>query len=209
MWVFTLHKIFIMNTLTSLLIAIAAVSFSHHRNSEAQAFSHREVINNAIHGEVILCSGEVIELGKCLGKANCTACTTCEYCKHCNNGGSCGVCAPGNRYEPEPPKYRSSPKPAPQPKTTYPKSESKIYIFEETDKDEKFTPESTLEVEEDIFIVSAATSLRKLPNSESQVLKRLAAGDEVSVIDCSNKYWCKVIYDDKVGWVKKHLLQEK
>lgn len=198
-----------MNILTSLFIAISLLSFSLHRNSEAQVFSHREVINNAIHGEVILCSGDVVDLGRCTGSKYCTACKTCNYCQYCNSGGSCGVCAPGNRYEPEPPKYRSSPKPAPQPKTTYPKVESKIYIYEETDKDEKFIPESTLEVEEDIFIISAATSLRKLPNSESQVLKRLTPGDEVSVIDCSNKYWCKVIYDDKVGWVKKHLLREK
>lgn len=90
--------------LTGIMTALALLSFSHHRNSEAQVFRHREVINNAIHGEVILCSGEIIELGKCLGKANCTACTTCEYCKHCNSGGSCGVCAGGSRYEPEPPK---------------------------------------------------------------------------------------------------------
>jgi len=49
-----------------------------------------------------------------------------------------------------------------------------------------------------------------LANSKATVLKRLAKDDRVQMIDdFSEKYWCKVIYKGKMGWVKKHLLRKR
>ena len=52
------------------------------------------------------------------------------------------------------------------------------------------------------------TSLRSSADSQSTVLKRLRAGDEVDVIETSNKWWCKVSFKGEKGWVKKQLLQQ-
>lgn len=56
--------------------------------------------------------------------------------------------------------------------------------------------------------VIKATSLRKDSNSKSKVILRFKAGNEVSVIDESDRWWAKVIYKEKVGWVKKSLLKD-
>ena len=52
------------------------------------------------------------------------------------------------------------------------------------------------------------TSLRENPNSKSKVILRFKGGNKVLVIDDSRKWWSKVIYQEKVGWVKKSLLRD-
>jgi len=65
-------------------------------------------------------------------------------------------------------------------------------------------------IKSDNYVVTKATSLRALPDSQSGVLKRIAASDQVKAIDCgSNEFWCKVIHNGKKGWVKKHLLEKR
>lgn len=56
--------------------------------------------------------------------------------------------------------------------------------------------------------VSKSTSLRAGPDSKSKVILRFKAGNKVSVIDDSGKWWSKVIYQEKVGWVKKSVLRD-
>jgi hypothetical protein len=52
------------------------------------------------------------------------------------------------------------------------------------------------------------TSLRSEATSQSTVLKRFRAGDEVELIEKTDKYWWKVIFDGQVGYVKAAKLQE-
>ncbi|MFK8008522.1 MAG: SH3 domain-containing protein [Saprospiraceae bacterium] len=56
--------------------------------------------------------------------------------------------------------------------------------------------------------VSKSTSLRESSDSKSKVILRFKAGNKVSVIDDSGKWWAKVIYKERVGWVKKSVLTD-
>ena len=56
--------------------------------------------------------------------------------------------------------------------------------------------------------VTTRTSLRKSPTASSKVLKRLAVGTEVKVLEQVNKYWCRVILNGREGFVKSFLLEK-
>lgn len=150
---------------------------------------------------IILCSGEELAPeGRCTGSRYCTACTTCNYCKHCNSGGSCGVCGGGSSRRTYSPSYYSKDgtnrysKPS-NPYTTQP----------------VFTPEKqhTIIIVNDLYIVTQATSLRQRATHKSNVLLRFAPGDEATLLEPTDKYWWKVVFNGKVGWVKKALLRKK
>jgi uncharacterized protein YgiM (DUF1202 family) len=57
------------------------------------------------------------------------------------------------------------------------------------------------------YKVMQATSFRTKPNSQSKVILRFKAGNEVEVLESSDDWWWKVLYNSKVGWVKKRLLR--
>ena len=58
------------------------------------------------------------------------------------------------------------------------------------------------------FKITTKTSLRQRPTSSSKVMKRLEVGTKVQVVEQVSKYWCKVIYKGKTGYVKALLLVE-
>ncbi|MFT4667782.1 MAG: hypothetical protein ACI9XB_004756 [Gammaproteobacteria bacterium] len=143
----------------------------------------------------ILCSS-YSTIGKCTGSAYCTACKNCKYCKLCNNGGSCGVCSnKTSTYHRTKPKKQNKSNSSQRSKQDYTQSNR--------------TTKSRIKVEGSNFyyIVTKATSLRVSGDSKSKILKRLQIGTGVSVLDSSGKYWWKVTYNNKVGWVKKQLLK--
>lgn len=55
--------------------------------------------------------------------------------------------------------------------------------------------------------ITKRTSLRKSPTASSRVLKRLAVGTKVQVIEQVDKYWCRVILNGREGFVKSFLLK--
>lgn len=57
-------------------------------------------------------------------------------------------------------------------------------------------------------IVTKPTSFRKGPDSKTGVMLRFKAGDEVTVLDDSGKWWWKVSFQGKEGWVKRQLLEK-
>ncbi len=56
------------------------------------------------------------------------------------------------------------------------------------------------------FQIAAETSLRKYPEPNADVLKRIGEGERVEIIESTERYWWKVNYAGRVGWVKRHLL---
>ncbi|MCB0550247.1 MAG: tetratricopeptide repeat protein [Phaeodactylibacter sp.] len=58
------------------------------------------------------------------------------------------------------------------------------------------------------FQVTKATSLRERPTSSSSVLRRLAEGDRLQVIEKTEYYWWKVRDNGRTGYVKAQLLEE-
>lgn len=58
------------------------------------------------------------------------------------------------------------------------------------------------------YFLIEKTSLRAEATSSSAVLLRFAAGDEVELVDKTNKYWWKVIFNGTVGYVKAAKLEE-
>ncbi len=58
------------------------------------------------------------------------------------------------------------------------------------------------------YAITKRTSLRKSPTAKSKVLKRLAVGTEMVIIEYVDKYWCKVILNGREGYVKSFLLEE-
>lgn len=140
---------------------------------------------SSIFDNPIMCFDRV---GRCVGSIYCTACTNCKYCGYCNSGGSCGVC--GKRTK----KYHSKPK-----KTTLKTSQNNNGVS--TQKKAYLTMGT--------YIVIEKTSLRIAPNSKSKVLRRFSVNDKVYILDgYSEKYWCKVSFNEEIGWVKKHLLKK-
>jgi uncharacterized protein YgiM (DUF1202 family) len=85
-------------------------------------------------------------------------------------------------------------------------SQSKSQTF--SDSDSKPKSNSSIDTIKYSKRVHKSTSLRKNPNSKSKVILRFKVGNKVSVIDDSGQWWSKVIYQEKVGWVKKSLLRD-
>ena len=59
------------------------------------------------------------------------------------------------------------------------------------------------------YYLNGSTSLRAKATHESRVLLRFAAGNEVKLVERTNKLWWKVKYQGKIGWVKAGKLQEE
>lgn len=57
------------------------------------------------------------------------------------------------------------------------------------------------------YQVTKATSLRERPSSSSAVLRRLAVGDQLQVVEKTEHYWWKVSDNGRVGYVKALLLE--
>ncbi len=161
--------------------------------------------------DMILCSGKPADEAKCVGSPYCRACKTCNYCAYCSGGGTCGVCS--NKRSrlytpPSPPSYQSQERENIKVVPSYNSTRSAPPVPKK-----EIIPESGISHDSnraDIkrYSVTTATSLRQAADSQSTVLKRIAFGDELLLIDCSHKYWCKVIHNGKTGWVKKQLLVE-
>lgn len=56
------------------------------------------------------------------------------------------------------------------------------------------------------FRITAETSLREFPAPEALVLRRIGEGESVEILEKSERFWWKVNYGGKIGWVKRHLL---
>ena len=54
--------------------------------------------------------------------------------------------------------------------------------------------------------LTGATGLRALPTHQSAVLQRFKTGDVIEVLEKTGKYWWKVHYHGKTGFVKAHML---
>ncbi len=80
----------------------------------------------------------------------------------------------------------------PSPKVSTPQEETPLEIA---------TPSKTNQ-----FQIAAETSLREYPEQSADVLKRIGEGEQVEIIENTEKYWWKVNYAGRVGWVKRHLL---
>ena len=156
--------------------------------------------NEPIQIERILCSSYGSEHGTCRGSANCTACTNCKYCKYCNSGGSCGVC--GKR-----PKSYNQPKSKKEKK--YNPIRKKKPNLNRADIPKEDRNKVVPGVYNNTYTVTKKTSLREFGDSKSKVLWRLEVHQEVIVLESPQGYWWKVIYNNKVGWVKKNLLQKQ
>ncbi len=150
--------------------------------------------------ERILCSSYGNENGTCRGLASCTACKNCKYCKYCNNGGSCGVCVDRTKL------YY---KPKPKEEKKYSPSRKKKPNLNRADLPKEDKNKIVPSYYNNTYTVTAKTSLREFANSKSKVLKRLEVNQEVIVLESPQGYWWKVIYNNKVGWVKKNLLQKQ
>lgn len=61
----------------------------------------------------------------------------------------------------------------------------------------------------DYFVVTEKTSLRESPDSQAEVLLRLSVDAKMEVLDSSGKYWWKVQYNGRTGWVKSALLRKE
>lgn len=59
------------------------------------------------------------------------------------------------------------------------------------------------------FVVTEKTSLRESPDSQAEVLLRLSVDAKMEVLDSSGKYWWKVQYNGRTGWVKSALLRKE
>lgn len=59
-----------------------------------------------------------------------------------------------------------------------------------------------------LFQVTKATSFRERPASSSKVLRRLAPGDRLQVVEKTEYYWWKVVDNGRVGYVKALLLEK-
>jgi tetratricopeptide (TPR) repeat protein len=58
------------------------------------------------------------------------------------------------------------------------------------------------------YKITKKTSLRQSATAASKVLKRLNVGTEVKVVDQVDPYWCEVILNGEVGYVKVLLLEK-
>lgn len=202
--------------LTVCIFAFTAISLLRVGNQH-DAFSSA-LIGESL-GTMILCSGEPFNSGKCVGSAYCTACKSCQYCAHCNSGGSCGVCGKRPVRTPSAPSRYEYPAPekhyAPSSRTTTSPSTGNLNSSPNTSdnrviKQEEPVPIAPATTESiKVYTVSTATSFRQSPDSQATVLKRLAPGHALYLIDCSDRYWCKVTHLGRTGWVKKLLLVEQ
>ena len=61
---------------------------------------------------------------------------------------------------------------------------------------------------EQIYKVNKSTSLKSGPDSESRTLLRLSKNDQVLYLDSCLKYYCRVEFKGKSGWVKKRLIDK-
>jgi uncharacterized protein YgiM (DUF1202 family) len=75
-------------------------------------------------------------------------------------------------------------------------------------KKERIVFDDIIEPNYATYKITENTSLRKDSNASSKVLKRLKIGSEVKVIDQVDRYWCKVILDGRIGYVKILLLEK-
>ncbi len=151
---------------------------------------------------VVLCSGENGAMaGRCTGSAYCKVCKDCSRCGHCNSGGSCGVCGKTTQRS-----FGSPSKPRPKKKIYRPSSSPKKKKQQVVVPD---APTFNATINGINYIVIRETSLRKLPSSKSDVIRRFKIGDEVSLIESNKKDWWKVNFKGSTGWVKSALLKQK
>jgi hypothetical protein len=57
------------------------------------------------------------------------------------------------------------------------------------------------------FVLTASTSFRQKATHKSDVLLRFRPNDEVEVLEKTNKWWWRVRYDERTGYVKAQLLE--
>ncbi len=57
--------------------------------------------------------------------------------------------------------------------------------------------------------VTKSTSLKTSNSSKSKTITRLSGKEELISLDDCDRYYCKVEWKGKVGWVKKHLFETK
>ncbi len=166
-------------------ISLLAIPFAEQQLGQ-------DISPNNFIGQQVLCSTATAEK-KCTGSPYCRACKNCKYCKYCSNGGSCGVCRKTPVKNNSISKKKTKAKPHPK----------KRSISSQQSTQTLPTPPNL------IYIVSENTNLRTAGNANANIIRPLNMGDEVRLIDSSQKNWWKVIHNAKEGWVEKHLLKEK
>ncbi|MEM6319908.1 MAG: DUF4041 domain-containing protein [Bacteroidota bacterium] len=62
---------------------------------------------------------------------------------------------------------------------------------------------------EQLYKVTKNTSLKSRPASDAQTILRLAKDDEVIYLSDCQKYYCRITFKGKSGWVKKRLITKK
>lgn len=67
--------------------------------------------------------------------------------------------------------------------------------------DEELAPEY-----EGPFEIIQRTSLRSEPDAQARVMKRLAVGTNLVLLEKTDKWWWKMKLGDQVGYVKQRLL---
>lgn len=85
------------------------------------------------------------------------------------------------------------------------------YKIESSKKDDEQSDALNFKEDSDlkIYIITQNTSLRLKPDSSSKVIRRMRVNEKIKVIEKTNKYWWKVNFNGKIGYVKKLLLKQK
>lgn len=73
--------------------------------------------------------------------------------------------------------------------------------------DKGVNPKGNGDIIRSSFSLIQRTSLRNAPNSTSTVLKRVAVGTEMKLLEKTNNQWWKVSLEGQSGWIKAALLQ--
>ncbi|MEZ5042416.1 MAG: DUF5723 family protein [Saprospiraceae bacterium] len=76
----------------------------------------------------------------------------------------------------------------------------------EADEFENQPVEGSVEQAKGIFVLTQRTSLRAEANSTSTVQQRIEIGEQVLLLEETDKFWWKVKLGEKTGWVKAALL---
>jgi|GEM_PF-4824352 len=172
-----------MNKTLSYIVIFFTIGIILSFFGEIENFDLKRIEPATMAESLVLCSGNMLDSGRCTGSVYCTACTNCKYCKHCKGGGSCGVCGKKIVRKKRKATSRIKSQNNGMSQTNY---HSKSNLTPKGNKLAQFTRSG---------IIIQKTSLRDAPNSKSKVILRFRAGDEVTILKECNDWWCKVLFE--------------